>query len=125
MRVDQTFYYQGGNNLPAFCRIRIYDNPKEPDGIILVASEMEDNPGLSITNAAEQVATQACRFYSLNVTDVTWIEHYEGDPLLPEQDIMGEHYDLVQFNINAREFSSPRWQRISKKALIKMVGEDL
>jgi hypothetical protein len=60
---------------------------------------------------------------------VTWIEHYPGEEGKPDDDILREHFDLVQFNVKMRnghaQFSNPRWQRLSRDAVRKMTGEKL
>ena len=39
-------------------------------------SEDAENPGMSVTNASEDIATQIVRAFNLDPTRICWIEHY-------------------------------------------------
>jgi hypothetical protein len=56
-------------------RIRIYAGSSE--GVpVVIATELPDNPGMSITNAAERIAGEVISFHRLPAP-LVWIEHYE------------------------------------------------
>jgi hypothetical protein len=46
----------------------------------VIATELSDNPGTSITNAAEYVAGEACRHLDIDPRRLVWVEHYPADP---------------------------------------------
>lgn len=68
--IDEVFQYKvKANSFPAHCRVRI-------NGNTVVATELPDNTGMSIINAAEEVAIQVCQFYEIPIAQLLWIEHY-------------------------------------------------
>jgi hypothetical protein len=64
------------------CRIRIYrpDLPVEGsaarDEAVVICTELEDNPGMSIANAAERIAGEVISFHRLP-TPLIWVEQHE------------------------------------------------
>ena len=57
----------------AHCGLHIYDTDAGP---VVILTEVADNPGISVTNTAEELATQIAAMYLLDPTTTTWIEHY-------------------------------------------------
>ncbi len=60
--------------------------------IVVVASERDDNPGASVTNAAEFIATWACARLELDPQLLVWIEHYPASRRRPRHS-----FDLATF----------------------------
>ena len=96
------------------CRI---EATKLPDGrIVVIATELADNPGMSITNAAEYVATDVCEALGIAPHQLIWIEFY-GYPASPS---FGRKrtYDLVTFATMTPEgrpiFHEPRWRPMNE-----------
>jgi hypothetical protein len=66
------------------CRVRIYrpDLPVEGsvrfprDEAVVICTELEDNPGMSITNSAERIAGEVISFHRLP-TPLIWVEQHE------------------------------------------------
>lgn len=50
------FRYWGFLNIPSRCRIRVFEPKEQP--LVVLATELPDNPGTSITNFAVPFATQ-------------------------------------------------------------------
>ncbi len=75
------------------CRIRIYLSDDERDAPVVVCSELPNNPGMSITNAAARIAAEVIGGHRLP-TPLVWIEHW------PEESTDGgeETFDLVVFS---------------------------
>lgn len=48
--------------------------------VAVIATELSDNPGMSITNAAEYAASEVCRQLEIDPYQLVWIEHYPPDP---------------------------------------------
>src|SRR5215470_19803845 len=86
MRYD----YKGFWSCDSCCDIEVH---RRNDGkYVFVATELPDNPGTSVTNFAEHLATAMRRQYGLKPEEVIWIEHY------PEaKDRRKEDFDLVRF----------------------------
>jgi len=58
------------------CRIRVFLPEEERDAAVVVCTELTNNPGPSVTNAAEQIAAEVVLGHRL-LTLLVWIEHYE------------------------------------------------
>jgi hypothetical protein len=85
----------------SYCDIEVH---QRSDGkYVFVATELPDNPGTSVTNYAEQLATAVRTQYALKPGDVIWIEHY------PEaKNRRKEDFDLVRFlGIEGDSFRTP------------------
>lgn len=81
--INEIFYYKvKANSFLAHCRVRINRN-------IVVATELPDNTGMSITNASVEVAMQVCQFFEIPIARLVWIEHY------PQQRDIDETFDAV------------------------------
>ena len=151
LRVDTTFDYVAPNGRPGRCLLRLYDQGS--GDVVLVATELgAENPGPSVTNAIEAIATTACRRYRLDPERLTVIEHADdrrtpGPPVRRED---GERFDVVTFGRvptrgsggagaasggadapagEASEwrgtFAEPSWRRIRKRAAEALVGQPL
>jgi hypothetical protein len=85
---------------------------------VFVATELPDNPGTSVTNYAEHLATAMRRQYGLKAEEVIWIEHY------PEaKDRRKEDFDLVRFvGIEGDSFRNPVWTRITEQAVDELIA---
>ena len=100
----------------SYCDIEVH---QRSDGkYVFVATELPDNPGTSVTNYAEQLATAMRTQYALKPGDVIWIEHY------PEaKDRRKEDFDLVRFlGMEGDSFRTPVWTRITEKAVNELIA---
>ena len=69
------FDYSCPNGLRGRCGIEVMSFP----GIVrtvVVVTELDDNPGMSVTNAAEHLASQLCAQKGISPHGLVWIEHY-------------------------------------------------
>ena len=100
----------------SYCDIEAH---RRSDGkFIFVATELPDNPGTSVTNYAEHLATAMLRQYGLKPADVIWIEHYPKS-----KDHQKEDFDLVRFlDIEGDSFRSPVWSRITEQAVEDLIA---
>ncbi len=116
--------YWGG---AAVCHIAIYDHAGT---VVVICTEAPDNPGTSITNMAEHIATDVARIYQLAQEPFVWIEHYDdrSDPIALKHAIRrtkGESFDRVEFRRRGTQLSEPDWRPISKAAVEELIGEQL
>lgn len=109
------FNYQGSNRVESYCDIEIIGN-------LVIATELADNPGMSITNAAEEVATSVCLRNEIPMDKLIWIEKYEN---------FGVNYDLVQFIYNGEKLTHPHWRRLAnyevqtiRESQMRMKGDE-
>ena len=105
----ERFIYRTPHKRSGYCRI---EAQSLGDGrVVVIATELKDNPGMSITNAAEYVATEVCRHLRIDPTRLIWIEHY-GYPV-PGESKRVRTYDRVTFTTITPDheliFHEPSW----------------
>src|SRR5215212_991256 len=84
--------YKDAGGRRARCRVRIYLPDDVRDSVVVICSELPNNPGGSITNSAEAIAAGVIRANRLS-TPLVWIEHW------PKESTDGEEtFDLVTFS---------------------------
>ena len=124
------------------CRVRIYTDDELP---VVICTE-GDNPGQSITNAAEQIAAEVMTHHPeifdpfivsplMGVTyekPFVWVEHYEdGARGTPEDRAT---FDLVEFGhyeprkvlragVWTREIGTPSWSPLDRQSVETLVRE--
>lgn len=69
------------------CLIERIDLPD--DRVVIACAQPPGNPGTSITNCAEKIASQVCARFEIPVEQLVWLENYPG--LSPDE------WDLVTF----------------------------
>jgi hypothetical protein len=110
------YNYKGFWGCDSSCDIEVH--PRGDGKFVFVATELPDNPGTSVTNFAEHLATAMRKRYGLKPGDVVWIEHY------PEaKDRRKEDFDLVRFlAMEGNSFRTPVWTRISEQAVDELIA---
>lgn len=113
-----TFSYKGFLGVASFCGLEIYsDNIRA----VVLFTELGDNPGTSITNYTEQLASLVWTelLSDLDPADITWVEHY------PRSEMFQSSWDIVEYEYNSenpRNFRNPRWpRRITHKDYRKLI----
>ncbi|MBN9393072.1 MAG: hypothetical protein J0I20_33880 [Chloroflexi bacterium] len=126
--LDKVYDFQGYYGSAAWCYIKIYRS--DNGWTTVIATEPIDstggyaNRGISITNAAEKLATEIIKkFPIIDPGKLSWIEHYPARGGWLNK--MPEHFSLVQFKFNGREFSSPTWVKKEKIEIEDLIGEKL
>src|SRR5438093_12008457 len=76
-----------------YCTIEATKLPD--DRVVVIATERMDNPGPSITNEVEYLATAVCRYLGIDPLKLVWIEYY-GYPA-PGNPPRLRTYDRVTF----------------------------
>lgn len=150
--IEQEFYFDGLNRRQGKCHLRLFsrlaveqqarpihdDEDTATRQVIVLATEVEDNPGASITNAAEKLAAQVCEHFAIRPSRLVWVEHYDERDLPRHQWASyrpeGESYDLVSFDFrSARQIhdgggislGKPTWKHTTKADIEKLIGEKL
>lgn len=95
---------------PAHCYIKVRR-------CTVICTEAPDNPGMSITNAAEIVSRSVAYSYNIPLDRLVWIEHYVD---ISFED-SGQSFDLVKFDIDCDQFSNPAWSPLDKDSAMKML----
>ncbi len=76
---------------------------------IVIVHELSDNPGTTVTNAAEILANQVCKEYGLDITKLIWIEENNG-------------YAVVNFMKYGGKLRGPEWTYIDEKRLQEILN---
>ena len=89
---DNIHSYKDTGGRSAHCRVRIYLPDDPGDALVVICSELPNNPGGSITNSAETIAAEVIRANELP-TPLVWIEHWPGENTEGQ-----ETFELVVFS---------------------------
>lgn len=98
------FAYKSPNRCDGICRIECI---KLVDGrTAILCEEIDENPGMSVTNAIEYVALQVCEQYEIEPSKLVWIEHYDTSFAKESE------WDLVTFEKIPPKgiFDEPHWK---------------
>ena len=118
---DQEFHYLGLGTFPSVCRLRAFEAEDAPT--VVIATELPQNPGTSVTNAAQDIAAQAYKLLERPAQGITLIEHYEQDG---QERYAQERFALVSFeHTDGGKFSGPDWRYLAKEEVERMVGQAL
>lgn len=95
---DSRLEFTGYHGYPAACRIRVYRPMGH--GVVIVATEIPDNPGTRITNLSEHVFHMA--WLAAGKPDsVVFVEHYPECQVRRFYDVQDcETFDAVTFPLN-------------------------
>ena len=129
------FTYTGLHRQPSFCYLRIVDNYNGK--VLVVATDPGDLPdekeeyGASVTNAAELIATQVCREYSIPYRMLDYVERYVRPSSIHQHKRSGswtfeETWDRVSFTEYGGRLVRPDWGPVSQQEIVdikKRVGQ--
>ena len=108
---DITFsWYSEGVKKQGKCRLRIYQITF--DHVVVIVSELSNNPGRSITEEASKLINLVCYQFGLAPFKVMWVEHYSAGYLKNH-----ETYDVIMMGLGD-VFS----KRINKQRLEVLLG---
>jgi hypothetical protein len=117
----ERFYYPSyySKTRDAVCGVSIYHHNGQN---VVIASELPENSGTSITNRAEYVHRQICFNHELDPHATIFIEHYppaswrKGDE---------DSYSRVSFTISpSGEFSNPEWSHLDSDQVRELIGTE-
>jgi hypothetical protein len=132
---DYIHEFKAPNGVPSKCRIRLYEGIGFEKGMIVaIATQLEgDDVGMSVTNAAEYIATGVSHQAKIDPTRLIWIEHYPAEPksygigMRREESFDRATFDTVPARNSAHdttlEFRRPLWRRISRAEIVVATGE--
>jgi hypothetical protein len=121
--VDGVFDYRvdAWSGRESTCRIRVY---QIKDGhAVVIATELEENKGPSVTNSAEAWAREACTEYSLDPFKTYFFEHYDGGSYRGLSYDEEERYAAVSFEWFAGIAEKPKWTHATRADIEKLIGE--
>lgn len=121
--IDREFQYEGFHGRQAICRLRMSRNG---DTALVVWSELDNNPGTSVTNAAESLAALVVATYDLNPFKCLFIEHYPAKP--DKFDPQPDSYSIVEFQWELRQHSKsyvakgpPDWTHLPEEKAAELL----
>lgn len=108
----------GGRNKSA-CRLRVWHERH-----VAMVTELDDNPGMSVTNAAEDVWTAVSRLLDCELLHPAWtmVEHYAATP----RGWLPARFDVVLFEgrDGERRLSSPSWRPAARHGGLEWLTEE-
>lgn len=130
---DYRYDYEGLWQHPAVCRIRVYE--RSNNAPVVIASELPENPGTSITNMCEFLAAEVIAkhlpavFESTDPEPVIWIEQYPRDPhntKLPEftKATFTNYTPHVEWLGRSKRLriGQPQWSHLEREQVEQLVG---
>ena len=99
----------------AVCHLRILQNRSTST---VIATELATNPGMSITNAAEMLASKIIQQFRLNPKRTRFIEHYGQESYDSEEGRKrADTFDEVTFSWNGTVAMQPKWKPAEAKEI--------
>lgn len=121
---DREFPYLGYHGCPSKCHIRIFEPEDKQKPYVVIATELEDNPGTSITNAAERIATAVWHLLERPVNGMLWVEHYRDRAFIGGRPQAKEEFDIVEFQSDRwMGLKNPRWRPSCKEEVESLIGQ--
>lgn len=117
------------------CRVRLYlpeDLGASLDAPVVLCSELPENPGTSVTNAAEHLAAEVIAAHGLEKRPPIWVEHYPRSEA-ERQAGLKETFDLVIFEDHdvrevlkggewRRTIGEPTWRTLDRASVEALIG---
>ena len=103
----ERFDYKGFNGCDCHCYIK-------RNGNVILCTESPENEGTSITNMAEWIATLVCKEYGIRFEDLLWIEHYVNLSATFADEVDGETFDFVTFQVEGDHLAHPQWKHLGR-----------
>jgi hypothetical protein len=121
--LDRELRYQGRDGRPALCRLRVFAGLV---GTVAILTELARNPGMSVTDAAEEAIAAAAGILREDLAQdpgtVVWLEHYDrGSYHLGFLDVPeGERFSRIRI-----EDGQATWEPLPGPLLEEMIGRSL
>ena len=123
-------HYKGHYRQNAVCHLAAYDSPSLE---VLIATEVPENTGLSVTNGIENVAVAAEDLLMLPVLEkgtpekvYVFIEHYTPDSYRGRGG--EEDFSIVTFKAeygSCKHYGAPDWIHVEREEVEKLIGGSL
>ena len=120
LRYDDLYLYRSSSGCPSYCWLHIYTTPGQT---VALATELDENPGTSVTNMAERLATEVARTFGLSLNTLVWIEHYPARQGLSGRPRLPESFDQVTFTRTSHGLQHPEWRRLSQAQVETLLGQ--
>ena len=105
-------YTVAWNRCQGHCRLRSFSTPI---GRVVVFTELADNPGPSVTNAALELIRLAANTFGFSIEDTVWVEEY-GPESYPEG---RRDREFARIRIGS---GTPEWQHLPTNLVLDWTG---
>jgi hypothetical protein len=126
---ETIFHYSGYFGCASRCRLRwIRREHAGQIKVVVIATELPDNPGTSITNRAEHLASEICRCFGVDPSELILVEQYPSSSARRHAlrgSLRAERFDLVAFELEGGTFKRPKWIPVRKELVESLIGQPL
>lgn len=95
-------------------------------GNLIVATELKENPGMSVTNASEYIATQYARQHGMQLGSVVFVERYDDRSYSGGSET--PNYSLVTFSPGERNgephLTAPNWKHLTESEYNALIEKE-
>jgi hypothetical protein len=131
LATDYMHPYGSVSGVRSCCRIRLYLPQEDRDAAVVICSELSDNPGTPIIDAAEQIAAEVIHHFRLPSPPV-WVEHHPQEATNGQ----GETFELLIFahyeargvrrgGRPRREIGEPTRKQLDRASVEALVGQEV
>lgn len=105
--MKEIYHYKGFGRCDSKCGLEII---KEDNKVKVTMTELPDNPGTSVTNMVEQLASMIYDQFLKDIPpgNITWVERY------PAAKPREGTFDKVIMEYDGYVFYNPRWERLKE-----------
>jgi len=115
--IDEIYEFKGLWDVPSFCGLKIV---VKDDKTIIIATELYDsNPGSSVTSWVDKLATELVFKNQIDHYNLIFIEH--SPDRKSNLEFYKETFDKVSFDWDGDKFTSPKWNRMTKEEVDKLI----
>lgn len=121
---DQIFYYAGFGGCDSWAHLRVF---QEGGALpVVIVGELDDNPGTSVTNFAEELAELIALGFFPEGREFVFIEFYAGQIDQWRED-RTPSYSMTTFDLSAagRGLGAPTWSYKEPEVVEQLVGRKL
>ena len=113
------------------CRVRIYAPEEQEDAFVVICTELRNNPGQSVTNAAEDTAAGVVLQHALPTNRTVFIEHYESGGRGNDHDphtfylLTFSNTDpapMLRAGVWSVELGEPSWKPLTRETVEALIG---
>ena len=116
--------FRDSNQRRAHCAVTLFTPTDDATSLVCMLHEQADNAGMSVTNAAEQIASLllSSELNTVEPTSVVWIEHYPSDQIRDN-----DQYSLLTFAKMQRhetmvQVVGPQWSWLDAVGVETLTG---
>ncbi len=131
MATDYIHLYRSVIGARSRCRIRLYLPQEDQDAAVVICSELPNNAGTPVIQAAEQIAAEIIQHFRLPSPPV-WIEHHPQEATNGQ----GETFELLIFahyeargtlrgGMPRQEIGQPTRKQLDRASVEALVGQEV